>query len=146
MAGAGRGWTYMPTCQCGTHLTDLRTFEEQMRWAERLGGSWDWNENGRADWFYCLGCHRLLWPNDKRINNRYSRPAPKWLHMCVPMALANRRLVGGDLLKEAKSSFCLHNACTSYREIPQRCACLIERLLTSHARLICKYSRLCMSC
>jgi hypothetical protein len=58
VAGAGR--SYMPTCECGTHLTDLRTFGEQLRWAERLGVSWDWKENGRAT--LDKVCLRAGWP------------------------------------------------------------------------------------
>ena len=71
----------MPLCACGTVLTDIRGADEQVRWAERLGDCWGYRENGTAYWFKCFRCHVREWPNDFKVKNRYSRPAPSWLHL-----------------------------------------------------------------
>ena len=71
----------MPLCRCGLHLADLRDTDEQLRWAERLGECWDYNDKGRGFWFFCVRCHAQRWPNDRRYQNRHSHPAPKWPHI-----------------------------------------------------------------
>ena len=71
----------MPLCVCGTVLTDIRGADEQVRWAERLGDCWGYRENGTAYWFKCFRCLVREWPNDFKVKNRYSRPAPSWLHL-----------------------------------------------------------------
>jgi hypothetical protein len=97
MAGRGRG-NYMPLCQCGKILTDVRSADEQTRWAERLDVSWGCRENGTAYWFYCQPCHQKVWPHDRRVIGRYSRPAPKYLAIYLPKAAAygKSRLASGD--------------------------------------------------
>jgi len=84
---------YMPTCPCGTTLTDLRDVDEQIRWSEKLNESWGVTKKGTAYWFRCLRCHRKEWPNDFRVNNRHSRPAPAWLDLRIVDPRGNR---GGD--------------------------------------------------
>ena len=63
----------MPTCVCGTVLTDSRNADEQFRWSDRLGDCWDYRENGTAYWFRCRRCRLRERPNDYRVNNRWSR-------------------------------------------------------------------------
>ena len=60
----------MPLCRCGLHLADLRDTDEQLRWAERLGECWDYNDNGRGFWFFCVRCHAQRWPNDRRYQTQ----------------------------------------------------------------------------
>ena len=95
---------YMPLCLFGrTTLSDLRSLDEQMRWADRFEECWDVNEVGTAYWKYCLECHKQRCPHDTRhYGNRYTRPAPSWMHMCLPLdkAPGKRQLIMGDFLSD----------------------------------------------
>ena len=96
MASRGQG-NYMPLCRCGRILTDMRSVDEQTRWGERFDVSWGYRLNETAYWFYCLPCHRKIWPHDRRVIGRYSRPAPKHLNLYLPnAAVGASRLACGD--------------------------------------------------
>ena len=60
---------YMPFCQLGETLTDLRNPALREIWASRQGECWDYRANGAAYWYYCQRCHMQNWPNDRRCNN-----------------------------------------------------------------------------
>ena len=44
-------------------------------WQGSENFKWSWLENGmQAYWSLCLECHRKAWPEDRRSNNRQSKP------------------------------------------------------------------------
>jgi hypothetical protein len=71
------------------------------KWASGEGLKWTWRvqtvqkRENRVAWFrFCEICHRELWPDDHRVNNRYSRPALS--HWEKASAGGCLRLVAGD--------------------------------------------------
>ena len=65
---------YMPKCRCGKVLTDIRSPELLQRWARREGTAWARRDNGTPYWTWCVACHMLRWPRDRRYNDAGSRP------------------------------------------------------------------------
>ena len=59
-----------------------------------MGIKWRWISGLQAYWLLCLDCHKLLWPGDNRVNNRYSAP---WSLRSEALAKGSKRsLVAGD--------------------------------------------------
>ena len=76
----------MPLCsECRRHVvSDLRSEDQLCRWRAREGICWRRSPNGTAYFDLCLDCHKRRWPNDRRSNTMFSKPAPAHLHIEAP--------------------------------------------------------------
>ena len=59
---------------CRTESTCLETAKLRETWQADDGYKWFWHTEKAAYWTYCLHCHNRLFPEDKRVANRYSQP------------------------------------------------------------------------
>jgi hypothetical protein len=86
-----------PVCQSPGchHECSALSAGQRARWAADEGLKWAVITANLAYFFFCEECHRLIWPDDNRCNNRHSQPAETtWRRHLVNGVV---RLIVGDL-------------------------------------------------
>ena len=85
-----------PLCKaCGvTACTQLENDNLQTVWQRESGYKWSWHSDLQAYWVLCLSCHRVAWPTDHRVRNRFSQPG--WLYRSSRGSKGRVKLVSGD--------------------------------------------------
>ena len=85
-----------PLCKaCGvTACTQLESANLQTVWQRDSGCKWSWHSDSQAYWVLCLPCHRVAWPTDHRVRNRFSQPG--WHYRSSQGSKGKVKLVSGD--------------------------------------------------
>ena len=99
-------------CADGT-LTELASETVRSKWAQSEGVKWEWRTSDVqhtkcAWWRWCVPCHRLAWPLDRRNRNGSSMP---WESLCATRpgegTFARRRTQGRVCLSAFLCARCL---------------------------------------
>ena len=94
-----------PLCKaCGvTACTQLESDNLQTVWQRESGYKWSWHSDLQAYWVLCLPCHRVAWPTDHRVRNRFSQPG--WLYRSSRGSKGRVKLVSGVFFCLTDQSF-----------------------------------------